>query len=114
MLDAENFKTVMQACPMETVTIGSLEVDENIGGKGWELVAESVQLHPGVLTGFVTCKEAMDGGWKEDMRDIWDALSPSGSWSMIHYDEPGEPCDELICKEDGEDVWEELWSGCSG
>ena len=109
MLDAENFKAVMQACPMERVSIiGGLEVDENIGAKGWELVAESVQLHPGVLTHFVTCKEAMDGGWKEDMRAIWDALIPSGSWTMIHYDEPGEPSDEPICKEDGDAGWEDL------
>ena len=38
-----------------------------------ELVAESVRLHPGVVTRVETCKEAMDGGLKEDVRVIWDS-----------------------------------------
>ena len=107
MLDAENFKAVMQACPMETVFLGSLEVDKNIGTKGWELVAEGVQLHPEVVGVVETSKEALDGGRKEDVRVIWDAIRPSGFWSMIHYTEPGGPCENMR-KDDGDAAWERL------
>lgn len=49
----------------------------------------------------------MDGVRKEDIRDIWDAIRPSGFWRMIHYSEPGCPC-EAILKDDGDAAWEEL------
>jgi len=110
MLDAENFKDVLQACPrvQRTVYIGSLEVDEPIGRKGWELVAESVQMHPGEVVGIVeTSKEALDGGRKEDVRVIWEAIKPSGFWSMMHYTEPVGAC-ENIRKEDEDAAWERL------
>lgn len=59
--DAEYFKAVMQglqACPMESIYIGGLEVEHKIGARGWQLVAESVQLHPGVVCRVETSKEA--------------------------------------------------------
>ena len=90
-----------------TVYADGLEVDENIGEKGWELLAEDLQLHPGQLARVLTYKEALHGAMKKDVRAIWDAIWPSGFWRFTHNQEPNFPC-ENICKEEGDPAWGRL------
>ena len=71
-----------------------------IGGEGWSAVAEGIQSHPGVVGSFAAPKEAMDEASREDLRNIWDALSQDGFWIV----------DELYwnLKQHGEAGWRRL------
>ena len=71
-----------------------------IGGEGWSAVAEGIQSHPGVVGSFAAPKEAMGEASREDLRNIWDALSQDGVWIV----------DELywIVKQHGEAGWRRL------
>ena len=78
---AQAFKTLMQASsevvsgrPYSTqYARGQLKVQGEIGGKGWNELAEGVRLHPGLQLTYVhVLKPTLDEASKEDIRIIWD------------------------------------------
>ena len=114
---AEAFKTLMQASsevvsgrPYSTqYARGQLKVQGEIGGKGWNELAEGVRLHPGLLLTYVhVLKPTLDEASKEDIRVIWDALEPNG-YLIVELEDPEDGKYELredpVWKEEGEDGW---------
>ena len=102
---AESFKTIMGAS-QEVIQVHDLSVRGAIGPEGWTALARGIQSHPGVVIGFSAAKELMDEATREDLRDIWDALSEDARW-MVEDSDGGYPV-EMLHKPDGEAGWGKL------
>jgi len=99
---AESFKTIMGASE-EASAVHDLAVRGGIGAEGWTALAKGMQSHPGVVMGFSSSKEVMAEAGREDLRDIWEALSQDARW-MVEDVYPA----EMLHKPDGEAGWQKL------
>ena len=99
---AEAFKNIMQHSLAE-VEINNFMVGWLLGQEGWEAVAEGFALRPGAINSLTTTKDGLEGGRKEDMRKIWDALPLDG-----HFCIDDETSDEFFDKQNGEVAWTRL------
>ena len=52
----------------------------NIGRRGWEILAEAMQLQPGVVNNLDTPKILLGEATQESLRAIWDAMGMGGEW----------------------------------
>ena len=102
---AESFETIMGAS-REVIPVMDLSVRGAIGPEGWTALARGIQSHPGVVMGFSASKEVMDEATREDLRDIWEALSQNGRW-MVEDSDGGYPV-EMLHRPDGEAGWGKL------
>ena len=104
---AEAFKNIMQhslpEVEINNFMVGWLEPWGLLGQEGWEAVAEGFALRPGAINSLTTTKDGLEGGRKEDMRKIWDALPLDG-----HFCIDDETSDEFFDKQNGEVAWTRL------
>ena len=81
--DAVNFKVLLEA---SQVTDGGLILaagrETTIEAEVWEILAKGVESCPGALSAILTRKDSLDNGKKEDVRRLWDALTPTG-WILV-------------------------------
>ena len=98
--EAEDFKVLMQSCPPMASHLAILVAI--LGAEGWGLLAEGLKSHPGVVGGALTGKESLDGGRKEDLRVLWDALMPTGILDLLTE---WDWLEEELYKEDAEAAW---------
>ena len=98
--EAEDFKVLMQSCPPMASHLAILVAI--LGTEGWGLLAEGLKSHPGVVGGALTGKESLDGGRKEDLRVLWDALMPTGILDLLTE---WDWLEEELYKEDAEAAW---------
>ena len=79
MEDAVNFKVLLEA---PQVTEGGLILmagrEATIEAEVWEILAKGVESCPGALSAILTRKDSLDNGKTEDVRRLWDALTPTG------------------------------------
>ena len=73
---------------------------KGFGEEGWKTLAETLQLHPGMVRVVSTTKETLDRGRKEDLRKLWEIMGPEGRWLV----ESGGHQELLV----GEHSWERL------
>ena len=73
---------------------------KGFGEEGWKTLAETLQLHPGMVRMVSTTKKTLDRGRKEDLRKLWEIMGPEGGWLV----ESGGH-EELLA---GEHSWERL------
>ena len=85
----------------------------SIGRGGWEALGNATQLQPGVVSRIVTTKPSLAEARKEDVKTIWEALSPAeGSWGFDIYKTAeghrGIVRSGLLCVEKSVDDWRRL------
>ena len=56
---------------------------KGFGEEGWKTLAETLQLHPGMVRLVSTTKKTLDRGRKEDLRKLWEIMGPDGLWSLV-------------------------------
>ena len=76
---AEAFKTFINICPNFTE---NLFLEGQIGGRGWEILAEAMQLQPGVVKNIDTPKNLFGEASKKTLRAIWEAMGPNEEWTI--------------------------------
>ena len=117
--NARNFSVLMNSSPVKNTRLEVLHVGdtkgtkwENFGALGWELVAEGLLFHPGVLRQVVFQRGRH--GTQEDMRVLWEALRPQGCFVMWQR-ERGRGnlySEERFSKQIGEAEWIRLCDIC--
>ena len=78
---AEVISSMIQGCP--DPHIHELQVLGKISAEGWNMLALALQAKPGVVRHVETTKGVLNAGRREDLRDIWEALGPEGSWDVL-------------------------------
>ena len=103
--DAEDVKNLMQSCPPMTLQVSCLEIHV-VGTEDWRVLAEGLQSHPVVEEAYIS-KESLDSVRKEDLRFLWDAVTPDGLLNVFTEGEGGRRHYEKFPyeKEDGEAAW---------
>ena len=89
-----------------------VKVMGSIGRGGWEALGNATQLHPGVVGRIVTTKASLAEARKEDIKKVWEALSPEGSWGFDIYQtaevRKGIVRSGMLCVEKPVDDWRRL------
>ena len=75
--EAEDFKTLLQACSPMNIGLSRLN-ETDIGREGWGRLAEGLQSYPALLSSASVQKGSLELCRKEDLRVLWDALRPDG------------------------------------
>ena len=98
-------KTLMRVCPDFTEY---LYVVAEIGTVGWEILAEAMQLQPGVVNNLDTPKILLGEATQESLRAIWDAMGMGGEWVVGDPSHSRQYMGHCLQKETGEDDWKRL------
>ena len=59
-----------------------VQVMGSIGEGGWEALGKATQLQPGVVGRIMTSKASLAEARKEDVKKVWEAVSPEGLWGF--------------------------------
>ena len=102
MEDAEAWKTILEACEECKPNI-RMQVFRGVGEESWEVLAECLRLRPGLVRWVDTTKDAMDEVQKDNLREIWDAIS--GYFQLLNDDGVRS---FIIDKSEGEAGWERV------
>ena len=98
-LDAENFKILLQNSPPTTIT--ELFVRGDVGKQGWRSLADGLSYS--ALGNVSATKETLENGRWIDLRALWNALKPGGTF-VVHF----MANNWQFAKEDGEATWTRL------
>ena len=98
-------KTLMQVCPNFTEY---LWIEADIGRMGWEILAEAMQLQPGVVNNLETPKIILGEATLESVRAIWDAMGMHGEWTVADPTHSRQYIGHVLQKEKGEEDWKRL------
>ena len=116
---AEVISLMIQGCP--DPHIHELQVMGKISAVGWSKLARVLQSKPEVVRHVETTKGVLNEGRREDLRDIWEALGPAGSWGVLSVCRSSF---NSFYKDEGEEGWGRLlddlrdmeckYCGCGG
>merc|ERR1712212_1389504 len=95
----------MRVCPDFTEY---LYVVAEIGTVGWEILAEAMQLQPGVVNNLDTPKIILGEVRQESLRAIWDAMGMGGEWVVGDPSHSRQYMGHCLQKETGEEDWQRL------
>ena len=73
--------SLIQGCPGLNVQV--LKIRGDIGTEGWTRLAKTLQAHLEVVRHLDAAKQTVLAARGGDLRLVWDALGPRGSWSVL-------------------------------